>query len=182
MPTESEALAAEQYDAFIKTQWQDMFRHEVHVRLDSGARYVPNGGAQGVSLLRKNRNAFDEAIRLWSAPGGDPVGKTKGYDRIVEQAGIEYTWEWLLIDPARPWSAAVPEDIRERIRADLERRKAAATTRNAERAEEAERAAVAEDDAVLASMAARRTADGKPPLTEEQTESVRERRRAARAD
>jgi hypothetical protein len=60
--------AAELFDDFIKLEWQDIFRSEVHVRLDNGARYVPNSGSQGVQLLRKDVNAFDEAIRIWSGP------------------------------------------------------------------------------------------------------------------
>lgn len=120
--------AAELFDDFIKLEWQDIFRTDVHVRLDNGARYVPNGGSQGVQLLRKDVNAFDEAIRIWSGPTDDPDSGTKGYDRIVEQAGIEYTWEWFLIDPSRPWAKAVPPLVRDRIEADLERRSGNAFT------------------------------------------------------
>jgi tetratricopeptide (TPR) repeat protein len=112
----------ELYDDFIKLQWQDIFRTEIHVRLDNGSRYVPNGGSQGVQLLRKGVNAFDEAIRIWSGLTDDPDSGTQGYDRIVDQAGIEYTWEWFLIDPSRPWANAVPELVRDRIEADLDRR------------------------------------------------------------
>jgi hypothetical protein len=93
--------AAELFDDFIKLEWQDIFRREVHVRLDNGARYVPNSGSQGVQLLRKDVNAFDEAIRIWSGSTEDPDSGTKGYDRIVDQVGVKYTWEWFLIDPAR---------------------------------------------------------------------------------
>jgi hypothetical protein len=46
---------------------------------------VPNSGSQGVQLLRKNVNAFDEAIRIWSGPTADPDSGTQGYDRIVDQ-------------------------------------------------------------------------------------------------
>ena len=84
----SSRTPAELFDDFIKLEWQDIFRTEVHVRLDNGARYVPNAGSQGVQLLRKGVNAFDEAIRIWSGPTADPDSGTKGYDRIVDQAGI----------------------------------------------------------------------------------------------
>jgi hypothetical protein len=63
---------AELFDDFIKLEWQDIFRTEIHVRLDNGARYVPNSGSQGVQLLRKNVNAFDEAIRICSGSTDDP--------------------------------------------------------------------------------------------------------------
>jgi hypothetical protein len=129
---------AELFDDFIKLEWQDIFRTEIHVRLDNGARYVPNGGSQGVSLLRKGINAFDEAIRIWSDSTGEPEGSTKGYDRIVDQAGVEYTWEWFLIDPSRPWASAVPPLVRERIEADLDRRSQNALVRTEASAHEAD--------------------------------------------
>jgi hypothetical protein len=144
--------AAKLFGAFIKSEWQDIFRTEVHVRLDSGSRYVPNSGPRGVQLLRKNANAFDEAIRIWSGPTSDPDSGTQGYDRIVDQAGIEHTWEWFLIDPSRPWSGAVPPLVRERIEADLERRDHNALARARARAEEDRRRAEADDDRLIASM------------------------------
>jgi hypothetical protein len=172
--------AAELFDDFIKLEWQDIFRTEVHVKLDSGARYVPNRGSQGVPLLRKNVNAFDEAIRIWSGPIGEPDAGTQGYDRIVDQAGIQYTWEWFLIDPSRPWASAVPEPVRERIEADLARRDAQALARAKARAEEAQRLAEAEDDALITRMNTKRVDEGKEPLSERQEASVRESRRQRR--
>ena len=170
--------AAELFDVFIKLEWQDIFRKEIHVRLDNGARYVPNSGPQGVQLLRKN--AFDEAIRIWSGPNNDPDSGTQGYDRIVEQAGIEYTWEWFLIDPSRPWARAVPELVRQRIEADLASRDQNARARAKARAEEAERLAEAGDDAVIASMNARRSEQAKEPLSTHHKASVRESQRNRR--
>jgi hypothetical protein len=172
---------AQLFDDFIKLEWQDIFRKEVHVKLDNGARYVPNSGSQGVQLLRKNVNAFDEAIRIWSGPSNDPDSGTQGYDRIVEQAGIEYTWEWFLIDPSRPWAAAVPERVRERVEADLARRDENALARAKARAEEAERLAAQEDDVVIASMNTRRIEQGTKPLSQQQESSVRESRRSRRS-
>ena len=172
---------AELFDDFIKLEWQDIFRREVHVRLDNGARYVPNSGSQGVQLLRKNVNAFDEAIRIWSGSTEDPDSGTKGYDRIVEQAGVEYTWEWFLIDPARPWASAVPPLVRERIEADLDRRSKNAVARAKARAQEAERLAERKDDETIALMNARNAEAGKPPLSERQEAMVRENLRKRRA-
>ena len=182
MSADGSKTAADLLDDFIKLEWQDIFRKQVHVRLDNGSRYVPNGGSQGVQLLRKNVHAFDEAIRVWSGPTNDPDSSTQGYDRIVEQAGIEYTWEWFLIEPGRPWVSAVPELVRQRIEADLERRDRNALVRAKERAEESQRLAEAEDDAVIDLMNARRVEQGKRPLSEQQESSVRESRRSRRAD
>jgi hypothetical protein len=173
---------AELFDDFIKLEWQDMFRKEVHVRLDNGTRYVPNGGSQGVQLLRKDVNAFDKAIRIWSGPTTDPVSGTQGYDRIVEQAGVEYTWEWFLIDQARPWASAVPPLVRERIEADLDRRRHSAVHNANARAEKAKRDAGQGDNEMIASLNAKRIADGREPLSEKQEALVRERRETRRAE
>jgi hypothetical protein len=181
MSANEPASPAELYDAFIKSEWQDIFRTEVRVELDNGTRYVPNGGSQGVSLLRKNVNAFDEAIRLWSGPTDEPIGSSRGYDRIVDQAGIHRTWEWFLIDPSRPWAHAVPELVRERIRKDLEHRDKAALQRAEAKAAQQAREDEAEDDRMIALLNQRRSDEGKPPLTSQQEESVRAGRRDRRA-
>ena len=173
--------AAELFDDFIKLEWRDIFRKEVHVRLDNGARYVPNSGSQGVQLLRKDVNAFDEAIRIWSGPTDDPDSGTMGYDRIVEQVGVEYTWEWFLIDPTRPWASAVPPDVRQRIEADLDRRSQNAVARAKARLQDAQRLAEARDNEVIALMNAKRIEEGKEPLSKQQEALVRERRRSSRA-
>ena len=180
MSIEDAQTAARLFDDFIKHEWQDIFRREVDVKLDNGSRYVPNGGSQGVQLLRKNVNAFDEAIRVWSGPTSEPDSGTMGYDRIVDQAGIEYTWEWFLIDPSRPWASAVPPVVRQRIEADLAHRDKDAVARAKARADEAERLAIAEDDRIVARMNLRLVEEGKPPLTDEQEKSVRESRRQRR--
>jgi hypothetical protein len=179
--SQDERTAARLFDDFIKHEWQDIFRKEVHVKLDNGSRYVPNSGSQGVQLLRKNINAFDEAVRVWSGPTSDPDSGTQGYDRIVDQAGIEYTWEWFLIDPSRPWASAVPPLARERIEADLARRDENALARAKARALQAELLATAEDDRIIALMNTRLRDQGKPTLTEKQEASVRDDRRKRRA-
>ena len=181
MSASSSRTAAELFDDFIKLEWQEIFRKEIHVKLDNSARYVPNGGSQGVSLLRKNVNAFDQAIRLWSGPTDQPdLNTTLGYDRIVDQVGIEYTWEWFLVDPSRPWADAVPTHVRQRIEADLERRDRHALARAKAKAAHAQRLAEEEDDKVIALMNARRLEQGKPPLSERQETSVRQNRRGSR--
>ena len=70
MSPDQARTAAELLDDFIKLEWQGIFRTEVHVKLDNGARYVPNGGSQGVRLVRG-------LIRLEQLqPGGMSAGKT----------------------------------------------------------------------------------------------------------
>ena len=68
---------------------------------------------RNVSLLREDVNALDEAVRLWSDEDGE--GTSPGYDAIVDQAGIELTWEYALIDRGRPWAGDVPRKTRLRV-------------------------------------------------------------------
>jgi hypothetical protein len=182
MSTPNAKTPAELFDDFIKLEWQEMFRKEVHVRLDNGTRYVPNGGSQGVQLLRKDVNAFDKAIRIWSGPTGEPDSGTQGYDRIVEQAGVEYTWEWFLIEPSRPWASAVPPLVRERIEADLNQRRDKAVSNAQARVQKTERDVAQEDDKMIASLNAKRIEEGKDRLTEKQEAFVRDRRQSRRAE
>ena len=172
--------AAELYDDFIKLEWQDLFREEVHVKLDNGARYVPNSGARGVWLLRKDVNAFEEACRAWDGPVDEPPGSSGGYDRIVDQVGVKYTWEWFLVDPSRPWASAVPKNVRARIEADLARRSGNAVSRAQARKAEEEDRIKDEDEAAIAALNARFAEQGKPPLDDKQRAHVLEARRSRR--
>ena len=74
----------------------------------------------------------------------------------------------------------MPPVVRDRIRADLERRDRAALLRAEARTEEARRAAEEEDERILAVLKAKRASDGKPPLTEKQESDIRERQRNRR--
>ena len=182
MSKTTKKTAAELFDDFIKNKWQDIFRRDVDVRLDTGGRFVPNAGVRGVRLLHDDVNAFDEAIRMWSVPEAELGSGAKGIDKIVEQAGPEYTWEGFLIDPSRPWAGEVPPLVRERISADLDRRVEEAAAHVKAKAEEAEQEAAEGDNDVIAYMNAKRVEDGKAPLSEEQVASVRASRRDRRAD
>ncbi len=100
----------ELFDDYIKLEWpQDVKAAGVKKR--DGSAYVPV--KRNVLLLREDVNALDEAVRLWSDE--DAEGSSPGYDAIVEQAGVEFTWEFALIDPERPWANDVPPKTRARI-------------------------------------------------------------------
>jgi hypothetical protein len=98
------------FDNHIKVDWPREVK-AAGVKKRDGSAYVPV--ARNVSLLRKDVNAFDEAIRLWREDDAERM--TPGYKAVVEQAGIEYTWEYQLVEPGRPWERDVPEDVRERV-------------------------------------------------------------------
>src|SRR3954447_22574324 len=98
------------FDDYIKLDWpQDVKAAGVKKR--DGSAYVPV--KRNVSLLREDVNALDEAARLWSDE--DAEGSSPGYDAIVDQAGVEFTWEYALIDPTQPWAEDVPARTRARI-------------------------------------------------------------------
>ena len=98
------------FDDYIKLEWPQEVKAAGVKKRDNSA-YVPV--KRNVSLLREDVNALDEAVRLWSDE--DAQGSSPGYDAIVEQAGVEYTWEFALIDPERPWANDVPPATRARI-------------------------------------------------------------------
>jgi hypothetical protein len=100
----------ELFDDYIKLDWPQAVK-AAGVKKRDGSAYVPV--KRNVSLLREDVNALDEAVRLWSDNNAE--GTSLGYDAIVEQAGIELTWEYALIDPARPWAKDVPPETRARI-------------------------------------------------------------------
>jgi hypothetical protein len=191
MAAKSLAQARSLFDAEIKTNWPKLFMAdggEVTVYNTGGTRYVPTQWANAV--LKDDHNAWDVAIEAWSEPQAPADSGSEGYDRIVEQAGPEYTWEGILIDPSRPWAPWVPERVRENIKADLARRGRNATAnierraaRAATDAAAAEAAARAKDKAVLDTISEARVADGKPPLSDkyiaERLDALAERRKAA---
>src|SRR4029078_5267881 len=97
-----------------------------------------------------------ETLRVCGGPDPEPDSAAKGPDRIVEQAGCQYTWEWFLIDPSRPWADAVPDHVRERITDNLAERGQKAVGVNKAREDEAGRQAAEADDEMIAYMNARR--------------------------
>ena len=98
------------FDNYIKIDWPREVK-EAGVKKKDNSAYVPV--ARNVSLLREDVNAFDEAIRIWREDGAEIM--SPGYRAIVDQVGIEQTWEYQLVDPGRPWETDVPADIRERV-------------------------------------------------------------------
>jgi hypothetical protein len=169
--------ARELYDDFIKTDWPKLFQEggEITVRRSDGARYVPV--KRNIDGLKDDVNAWDWALAVYDQPTTD---SSAGYDRIVDQAGPEWTWEGFLIDPTRPWASEVPKHVRENVENYLGGVVQAVHAARQAEAEEVERLAREEDERIIALMQENRVQDGKPPWTVEQLAGVRERRRAAR--
>jgi hypothetical protein len=118
----------ELFDDYIKLDWPQEVK-AAGVKKRDGSAYVPV--KRNVSLLREDVNALDEAVRLWSDE--DAEGISPGYAAIVEQAGVEFTWEYALIAPGRPWANDVPPRIRARIEHYLARDHEAVRQRDGER-------------------------------------------------
>ncbi len=180
--TKQPKTARDLFDDCIKTERPALFRKdggEVHVRKADDTRYVPTQWANDV--LKEDVNAWDLAIKAWSTPNEDVA--VSGYDRIIADAGPEYTWEGILIDPSRPWAAELrskhPAVVRN-IEADLEQRDKGVRDWRAEQEAKAEGLALEKGEATIADMNANRAADGSPPLTERQEQMVRERQRQRR--
>ena len=97
---------------------------EAGVKNAAGSAYVPH--SRNNEILRTPDDpaaTYAYMLRAWedgswedgSADGGPPR-----WHRIIEQAGTTLLWEWLMIDPAKPYAALFPAAHRERIRSALE--------------------------------------------------------------
>jgi hypothetical protein len=86
------------------------------VRTVDDCAYVPV--ARNNRILRTPDDpqaTYDYMLAAW--PDAD-VGST-GWFRIIEQAGPELTWEWLMVDPTKPYAALFSDELRRRVRAAL---------------------------------------------------------------
>jgi hypothetical protein len=98
------------FDNYIKLDWPGEVK-AAGVKKKNDTAYVPV--ARNVSLLRKDVNALDEAVRIWRE--NDAQRMAPGYEAIAEQAGVEYTWEYRLVERGRPWEQDVPAGVRARV-------------------------------------------------------------------
>jgi hypothetical protein len=113
--TRDEMLAALQRDV---NEWPQKVK-EAGVTNAGGAAYVPV--ARNNEILRTPDDpeaTYAYMIRVWHEP--DAETGSDGWYRIIEQAGPELTWEWLMVDPSKPYAPVFPAEVRERVRAALE--------------------------------------------------------------
>jgi hypothetical protein len=57
-------------------------------------------------------------MRTWQKDGSD--AGSAGWVRIIAQAGGELTWEYLMVDEARPYASLFSAEIRHRVAQALE--------------------------------------------------------------
>lgn len=76
------------------------------VRIDDGRAYRPVPRNVTILKHKDDPNALlAEMLRILNAPGWDgPDAGSAGWRRIVEQAGPDYLWEWLVMDKTAPWA------------------------------------------------------------------------------
>jgi hypothetical protein len=85
----------------------------------AGAAYVPVVRNNEILRTRDDPEAtYAYMLRAWEA--ADAESGSAGWFRIIEQVGPTLTWEWLMVDPSRPYASLFPDAMRERIRRALE--------------------------------------------------------------
>ena len=89
------------------------------VKIASGSAYSPVARNNEVLRTPDDPQAtYDYMVRAWADPDAE-YGST-GWYRIIDQAGPELTWEWLMVDETKPYAPLFPDEMRARVRAALE--------------------------------------------------------------
>ena len=78
------------------------------VKRDNGVAYNPRSVRQPITLmtddpprmLKAMLEVLDSPVDGWD----NPETGSAGWNRIIAQAGPEYTWEWLIMDRTAPWA------------------------------------------------------------------------------
>lgn len=92
---------------------------EAGVKKKDGTAYVPM--PRNVAVLRTPDDpeaTLAAMIEAWQGAAADSVGSA-GWDRVIEQAGPELTWEWLMVDESKPYASLFPAEIRDVVRQAL---------------------------------------------------------------
>jgi hypothetical protein len=112
--THDEMLQALQVDV---NAWPERVK-DAGVKRSDGAAYVPLPRNNEILRTPTDPEATHAyMIRTWQDPNTEPG--SEGWYRIIDQAGPELTWEWLVVDDSRPYAALFPPDIRARVREAL---------------------------------------------------------------
>ena len=90
---------------------------DADVRAKGGRIYRPVG--RNVTPLRyvdDPDQLVTDMRRILGGPGwDDPQTGSPGWDRIIEQAGPSYLWEWLIMDRTAPWADQFTEEHRWKV-------------------------------------------------------------------
>ena len=104
-----------QHMAEAVREWPQRVK-DAGVKLDNGTAYHPV--ARNIAVL----DHVDDPYRLYAyaketinAPIDRFEQGTAGWDRIVVQAGVELTWEWIVVDPDAPWADLFSGAERQRV-------------------------------------------------------------------
>lgn len=92
---------------------------EAGVKNAAGSAYRPV--PRNVKILATPEDpeaTYARMLREWSDADAD-IGSS-GWDRVIDQAGPELTWEWLIADDSKPYAELFPPSLRARVRRALE--------------------------------------------------------------
>ena len=87
------------------------------VKMKDGRAYRPQ--ARNVSPLRYRDDPdrlVAEMVSILDGEGWDDPGTgSGGWNTIIEQAGPDYVWEWLIMDRTSPWADLFAEEHRWKV-------------------------------------------------------------------
>jgi hypothetical protein len=93
------------------------------VKNAAGASFRPVARNNEILRTEDPEATYAYMIRAWEAEDAD--AGSNGWTRVIEQAGPEYTWEYLMADPDKPY-APLFDEIRPRVQAALSNHEATA--------------------------------------------------------
>lgn len=89
---------------------------EAGVKLDNGRAYHPVvRNVPILGLVDDPLALFAHAHAVFNLPLDEFEQPHKGWMRICEQVGFEYTWEWTLLHPDAPWASSFSNAERQRV-------------------------------------------------------------------
>jgi hypothetical protein len=110
MKRDKNALAA------AVAEWPQRVK-DAGVKLDDGRAYRPVKRNNTILEHLDDPTALhSEMVRILDADGwDDPNTGSKGWDRIVAQAGPAYLWEWLIMDRTTDWAGLFTDEHRWKV-------------------------------------------------------------------
>jgi hypothetical protein len=87
------------------------------VKNAAGSAFRPVARNNEILRTENPEATYAYMIAAWEADGAEEG--SNGWVRVIEQAGPEYTWEYLMADPDKPY-APLFDGVRARVQAALE--------------------------------------------------------------
>jgi hypothetical protein len=87
------------------------------VKNAAGSAFRPVARNNEILRTENPEATYAYMIAAWEAEGAEEG--SNGWVRVIEQAGPEFTWEYLMADPDKPY-APLFDEVRPRVQAALE--------------------------------------------------------------